>query len=118
MYVLDVPCVGLRFSDAPLLGRTVCLPLNTTRLENCKQDGLKAWEKHKHTRNCVVPLHPSSVEGKGPRVAAGHRRAALSEGVNQTHPVLLETNDVSSKSETQTKGHCSKEKILAFIPPD
>lgn len=44
-----MPCVGLQFPDAPLLGRTVCFLLNTTRLGNYKPDGLKVCEKHKHT---------------------------------------------------------------------
>lgn len=55
--VLEISCVEIRISDAPFVGRAVCFPLNTTRLENCKPNGLKACSRHGRTGIQVEPLY-------------------------------------------------------------
>lgn len=55
--VLEISCVEMRISDAPFVGRAVYFPLNTTRLENCKPNGLKACSRHGRTGIQVEPLY-------------------------------------------------------------
>ena len=62
--VLEISCVGMRISDALFVGRAVCFPLNTTRLENCKPNGLKACSRHRHTGIQVEALYGVQQRGR------------------------------------------------------
>ena len=62
--LLEISCVGMRISDALFVGRAVCFPLNTTRLENCKPNGLKACSRHRHTGIQVEALYGVQQRGR------------------------------------------------------
>ena len=62
--VLEISCMGMRISDALFVGRAVCFPLNTTRLENCKPNGLKACSRHRHTGIQVEALYGVQQRGR------------------------------------------------------
>lgn len=47
LYIRSTMCRSEIFWCSPL-GRAVCLPLNTTRPEKCKPDGLKVCEKYEY----------------------------------------------------------------------
>ena len=109
--VLEISCMGMRISDALFVGRAVCFPLNTTRLENCKPNGLKACSRHRHTGIQVEALY--GVQQRGRRMPGWVRGSGW--GVNRTRPGLPGNTRCFLQSEVQTQGHSSKMKILPLF---
>lgn len=104
--VLEISRVGMRISDALFVGRAVCFPLNTTRLENCKPNGLKACSRHGRTGIQVEALY--GVQQRGRRmpgwVLITLVCGALAEESTRQGQVCLETHDVSFKVRYKHRG--------------
>ena len=114
--VLQISCVEMRISDAAFVVRAVCFPLNTTGLENCKPNGLKACSRHGHTGIHMEPLY--SVQWRGRRmpgwVLITLVCGALAEESTGQGQVCLETH-VSFKVRHKHRGTVQRLRFSLFF---